>query len=162
MTFCGCTYFFNTNNFNTPSVGSFSRFESNGKRATARVRIYEIGENRTGASVGGLEASDTHYLVARNHAVAQTRVAEIEGILEDLHLAFHFAMLVFLLAFMFRPNGYLPVPYVIMLIPFAALLVAWTADRAVVAIAGRVVAPVRRTAAAATRWLPSLAVRASP
>ncbi|MFJ4296759.1 ArnT family glycosyltransferase [Curtobacterium sp. NPDC089689] len=46
------------------------------------------------------------------------------------------AMLVFLLAFMFRPNGYLPVPYVIMLIPFAALLVAWTADRAVVAIAG--------------------------
>lgn len=46
------------------------------------------------------------------------------------------AMLVFLLAFMFRPNGYLPVPYVIMLIPFAALLVVWTADRAVVAIAG--------------------------
>ncbi len=46
------------------------------------------------------------------------------------------AMLVFLLAFMFRPNGYLPVPYVIMLIPFAALLVVWTVDRAVVAIAG--------------------------
>ncbi|RPE79300.1 4-amino-4-deoxy-L-arabinose transferase-like glycosyltransferase [Curtobacterium sp. PhB137] len=48
------------------------------------------------------------------------------------------AMLVFLLAMMFRPNGYLPVPYVIMLLPFAALLVAYTAERAVLAIAGRV------------------------
>lgn len=47
------------------------------------------------------------------------------------------AMLVFLLAMMFRPNGYLPVPYVIMLIPFAALLVAYTAERAVLSIAGR-------------------------
>lgn len=47
-------------------------------------------------------------------------------------------MLVFLLAMMFRPNGYLPVPYVIMLIPFAALLVAYTAERAVLSIAGRV------------------------
>lgn len=48
------------------------------------------------------------------------------------------AMLVFLLAMMFRPNGYLPVPYVIMLIPFAALLVAYTAERAVLSVAGRV------------------------
>lgn len=48
------------------------------------------------------------------------------------------AMLVFLLAVMFRPNGYLPVPYVIMLIPFAALLVAYTVERAVLTIAGRV------------------------
>jgi len=47
------------------------------------------------------------------------------------------AMLVFLLLMMFRPNGYLPVPYVIMLIPFAALLVAYTAERAVLAVAGR-------------------------
>jgi len=47
------------------------------------------------------------------------------------------AMLVFLIAVMFRPNGYLPVPYVIMLIPFAALLIAFTAERAVLAIAGR-------------------------
>jgi hypothetical protein len=35
-----------------------------------------------------------------------------------------------LTAFMFRPGGYLPVPYVIMLIPFAALLVAGITDRA--------------------------------
>ncbi len=48
------------------------------------------------------------------------------------------SMLVFLLAFMFRPNGYLPVPYVIMLIPFAALLVAYTAERALLSVAGRV------------------------
>lgn len=47
------------------------------------------------------------------------------------------AMLVFLLAMMFRPNGYLPVPYVIMLIPFAALLVAYTAERAVLAVFSR-------------------------
>ncbi|QKS17124.1 glycosyltransferase family 39 protein [Curtobacterium sp. Csp2] len=47
------------------------------------------------------------------------------------------AMIVFLLAMMFRPNGYLPVPYVIMLVPFAALLVAYTAERAVLALAGR-------------------------
>jgi len=48
------------------------------------------------------------------------------------------AMLVFLLAMMFRPNGYLPVPYVIVLVPFAALLVAYTAERAVLALAGRI------------------------
>lgn len=36
-----------------------------------------------------------------------------------------------LTAFMFRPGGYLPVPYVIMLLPFAALLVAGVTDRAV-------------------------------
>jgi 4-amino-4-deoxy-L-arabinose transferase-like glycosyltransferase len=48
------------------------------------------------------------------------------------------AMLVFLLLAMFRPNGYLPVPYVIMLVPFAALLVAYTAERAVLTFFGRV------------------------
>jgi 4-amino-4-deoxy-L-arabinose transferase-like glycosyltransferase len=43
-----------------------------------------------------------------------------------------FAILVLALtAFMFRPGGYLPVPYVILLIPFAALLVAGVTDRAV-------------------------------
>ena len=47
------------------------------------------------------------------------------------------AFLVFLLAMMFRPNGYLPVPYVIVLVPFAALLVAYTAERAVLAVLGR-------------------------
>ncbi|MFJ4225291.1 ArnT family glycosyltransferase [Microbacterium sp. NPDC089695] len=34
-------------------------------------------------------------------------------------------------AFMFRPGGYLPVPYVIMLIPFGALLIAGVCDAAV-------------------------------
>ncbi|MET0296319.1 MAG: glycosyltransferase family 39 protein [Microbacterium sp.] len=34
-------------------------------------------------------------------------------------------------AFMFRPGGYLPVPYVIMLIPFGALVIAGVADAAV-------------------------------
>jgi hypothetical protein len=46
------------------------------------------------------------------------------------------ALLVFLLVFMFRPNGYLPVPYVIMLVPFAALLVAYVGERAVLAVTG--------------------------
>lgn len=43
-------------------------------------------------------------------------------------------MVLALTAFMFRPGGYLPVPYVIMLIPFAALLIAAVGDRAVKAI----------------------------
>ncbi|WP_281267293.1 glycosyltransferase family 39 protein [Curtobacterium sp. 9128] len=47
------------------------------------------------------------------------------------------AMLVFLLLFMFRPNGYLPVPYVIMLVPFGAVLVAFVAERAVLAVSGK-------------------------
>lgn len=34
-------------------------------------------------------------------------------------------------AFMFRPGGYLPVPYIIMLLPFGALLIAGVADLAV-------------------------------
>jgi hypothetical protein len=43
-----------------------------------------------------------------------------------------YAVLVLALtAFMFRPGGYLPVPYVIMLIPFGALLIAGIADAAV-------------------------------
>lgn len=37
-------------------------------------------------------------------------------------------------AFMFRPGGYLPVPYVIMLIPFGALLIAGVADTAIARI----------------------------
>ncbi|WP_423923337.1 phospholipid carrier-dependent glycosyltransferase [Frigoribacterium sp. 2-23] len=47
------------------------------------------------------------------------------------------ALVVFSVAIMFRPNGYLPVPYVIMLIPFAALLVAAVSDSAVKAWRGR-------------------------
>lgn len=37
-------------------------------------------------------------------------------------------------AFMFRPGGYLPVPYVIMLLPFGALLIAGVVDAAFVRI----------------------------
>jgi hypothetical protein len=40
-------------------------------------------------------------------------------------------LLLALTAFMFRPGGYLPVPYVIMLIPLGALLVAGVVDAAV-------------------------------
>ena len=45
-------------------------------------------------------------------------------------------LLLVLVAVMLRPGGYLPVPYVIMLVPFAALLVAYIAERAVLAVAG--------------------------
>lgn len=38
------------------------------------------------------------------------------------------AMVVFLVLFMFRPGGYLPVPYVIALLPFAAILIAGVGD----------------------------------
>jgi len=65
------------------------------------------------------------------------------------------ALVVFLLAFMFRPGGYLPVPYVIVLLPFAALLVAGVGESAVRAwrgrAAGRVATTARRTASAA--WI---------
>ena len=47
------------------------------------------------------------------------------------------AMTVFLIAFMFRPGGYLPVPYVIMLLPFAALLIAAVSSAAVTAARAR-------------------------
>jgi len=47
------------------------------------------------------------------------------------------AMMVFLIVFMFRPGGYLPVPYVIMLLPFAALLVAAVTDAAVKSVRAR-------------------------
>jgi 4-amino-4-deoxy-L-arabinose transferase-like glycosyltransferase len=46
-------------------------------------------------------------------------------------------MMVFLIAFMFRPGGYLPVPYVIMLLPFAALLIAAVTDSAVRSLRAR-------------------------
>jgi hypothetical protein len=46
-------------------------------------------------------------------------------------------MMVFLIAFMFRPGGYLPVPYVIMMLPLAALLVAAVTDAAVRSVRAR-------------------------
>ncbi len=46
-------------------------------------------------------------------------------------------MLAFLIAFMFRPGGYLPVPYVIMMLPLAALLLAGISDAAVRSWRGR-------------------------
>ncbi|WP_050720800.1 ArnT family glycosyltransferase [Microbacterium sp. GCS4] len=46
----------------------------------------------------------------------------------------HAVLLLTLTAFMFRPGGYLPVPYVIMLIPFGAVLVAGVADAAIARI----------------------------
>ena len=53
-------------------------------------------------------------------------------------------MMVFLVVAMFRPNGYLPVPYVIVLLPFAAILIAALAEKAVRTLRhGRGVARVR-------------------
>jgi intracellular septation protein A len=40
-------------------------------------------------------------------------------------------MMVFLIVAMFRPNGYLPVPYVIVLLPFAAIFIAALTEKAV-------------------------------
>ncbi|MFZ7088230.1 ArnT family glycosyltransferase [Curtobacterium sp. RRHDQ10] len=67
------------------------------------------------------------------------------------------AMMVFLLLFMFRPNGYLPVPYVIMLVPFGALLIAVAGERAVIAVMGvrRKQVALRRTVGVA--WLAAMA-----
>lgn len=60
-------------------------------------------------------------------------------------------MLVFLLLFMFRPNGYLPVPYVIVLVPLGALLVAFVAERAVLAVTGRTAFRARNRVRGASR-----------
>ena len=50
-------------------------------------------------------------------------------------------------AFMLRPGGYLPVPYVIMLIPFGALLITGVTDAAVRSVRrARIRARVLRTA----------------
>ncbi|OII05258.1 hypothetical protein BIU96_06240 [Curtobacterium sp. MCBA15_008] len=61
------------------------------------------------------------------------------------------AMLVFLLLFMFRPNGYLPVPYVIVLVPLGAILVAFVAERAVLAVTGRTAFRARNRVRGASR-----------
>jgi hypothetical protein len=70
------------------------------------------------------------------------------------------ALVVFAVAVMFRPNSYVPVPYVIMLLPFGALLIAGVADSAVRAYrerrAGRVTTALNRTGA--TAWLVVCAV----
>lgn len=69
-------------------------------------------------------------------------------------------LILFAVAIMFRPNSYVPVPYVIMLIPFGALLIAGVGDTAVKAYrarrAGRVTTSLRRVGASA--WLVVTAV----
>jgi len=47
------------------------------------------------------------------------------------------AMVVALTLFMFRPGGYLPVPYIIVLLPFAALLIAGLTDISIAALRQR-------------------------
>ena len=41
------------------------------------------------------------------------------------------ALMVFLIVAMFRPGGYLPVPYIIVLLPFASILIAALAEKAI-------------------------------
>ena len=41
------------------------------------------------------------------------------------------AMMVFLIVAMFRPGGYLPVPYIIVLLPFASILIAALTEKAI-------------------------------
>ena len=43
-------------------------------------------------------------------------------------------MMVFLIVAMFRPGGYLPVPYIIVLLPFATILIAALAEKAIRAL----------------------------
>ncbi|MBF4576658.1 glycosyltransferase family 39 protein [Frondihabitans sp. VKM Ac-2883] len=69
-------------------------------------------------------------------------------------------LVLFAVAVMFRPNSYVPVPYVIMLIPFAALLIAGVADAAVKTYrarrAGKVTTTLSRVGG--TAWLVASAV----
>ncbi|AMM20362.1 hypothetical protein AX769_09620 [Frondihabitans sp. PAMC 28766] len=74
------------------------------------------------------------------------------------------ALMVFAVAVMFRPNSYVPVPYVIMLLPFGALLIAGVGDSAVKAYrerkAGRVTTALNRTGATAWLVVSALAIAA--
>ncbi len=65
------------------------------------------------------------------------------------------ALVVFAVAVMFRPNSYVPVPYVIMLLPFGALLIAAAGDSAVKAYRERRGRALTTTAnrVGATAWL---------
>ena len=65
------------------------------------------------------------------------------------------ALVVFAAAVLFRPNGYVPVPYIIMLIPFGALVIAGVADFAVKTYRHRAATPTRTVSrrTAATVWL---------
>ncbi|KQO62963.1 ArnT family glycosyltransferase [Curtobacterium sp. Leaf261] len=67
------------------------------------------------------------------------------------------AMMIFLLAMMFRPNGYLPVPYVIILVPFGALLIAYAGERAVIAVMGIKRKRVALRRAVGVTWLAAMA-----
>jgi hypothetical protein len=64
-------------------------------------------------------------------------------------------LVVFAVAVMFRPNSYVPVPYVIMLLPFGALLIAAAGDSAVKAYRVRRGGALTTTATrvGATAWL---------
>ncbi|GAA4266888.1 glycosyltransferase family 39 protein [Frondihabitans peucedani] len=95
--------------------------------------------------------------------IVMTLVAAVVGLF--LTRLRPFAVLVlFSVAIMFRPNSYVPVPYVIMLIPFGALLVAGVADIAVKAFrarrAGRVTTALSRTGATAWLVLSAVAIAA--
>ncbi|RKR73380.1 ArnT family glycosyltransferase [Frondihabitans australicus] len=70
------------------------------------------------------------------------------------------ALVVFAVAVMFRPNSYVPVPYVIMVIPFGALLIAAVSDSAVRAYRERRGGAITTTAnrIGATAWLVAAAV----
>ncbi|ARC56389.1 hypothetical protein AS850_04775 [Frondihabitans sp. 762G35] len=74
------------------------------------------------------------------------------------------ALMVFAIAVMFRPNSYVPVPYVIMLLPFGALLIAAAGDSAVKAyrarLGGRVTTTLNRVGATAWLALTALAIAA--
>ncbi|BDZ49927.1 hypothetical protein GCM10025867_21680 [Frondihabitans sucicola] len=73
-------------------------------------------------------------------------------------------LVLFAVAIMFRPNSYVPVPYVIMLLPFGALLIAGVGDTAVKAYrarrAGRMTTSLSRVGATAWLVVSALAVAA--
>ena len=89
---------------------------------TASGSVFEAGTQAAGTAGIWLQLDAVLPVAATLAALACVTVRRLRPVA--------FAYL-FLLTFMLRPGGYLPVPYVIAMLPFAALLVAAAVDEAV-------------------------------
>ena len=107
---------------------------SNGKSSLTNGVLFQLGSRAGSGSV-----FDPNSLIVRTFSMwwQLDPVIIVLGTLASFAALFFArlrpiaALTVFLIVAMFRPNGYLPVPYVIVLLPFAAILIAALAEKAV-------------------------------
>ena len=109
-------------------------FPSNGKLSLIDGVLFQLGSRAGSGSV-----FDPNSLLVRTFSMwwQLDPVIIVLGTLASFAALFFTrlrpiaVMMVFLIVAMFRPNGYLPVPYVIVLLPFAAIFIAAMAEKAV-------------------------------